>query len=91
MGFCLIPRYSIGSPAAVGIVRVLAPLLVNKPVLSQVTGDYGLELLQMGIRSSDCNTDPNYLGICIYDRTEIELIEIPSSCELTFPIKHVEI
>ena len=91
LGFCLIPRYSIGSPAAVGIVRVLAPLLVNKPVLSQVTGDYGLELLQMGIRSSDCNTDPNYLGICIYDRTEIELIEIPSSCELTFPIKHVEI
>lgn len=91
LGFCLIPRYSIGSPAAVGIVRVLAPLLVNKPVLSQVTGDYGLELLQMGIRSSNCNTDPNYLGICIYDRTEIELIEIPSSCELSFPIKHVEI
>ena len=87
LGFCLIPRYSNESPAAVGIVRVLAPLLENRPVLSQVTGVYGLELLQIGIKSSNCATDPNYLGICIYDHIEIDLIEIPTWCELTFPIK----
>lgn len=91
LGFCLIPRYSKSSPSAVGIVRVLGPLLKNRPVLIQLTGDYGLELLQMGKRSNNCATDPNYLGVCIYDRIKIYTVQIPTWCDVTFPKKQEEL
>jgi hypothetical protein len=87
VGFCLIPRYSRNSSAAVGIVRVLGPLLVNEPVFSQVTGEYGVELLQMGLTSDNCASDPQLIGICIYDRIDIESVNVPTWCESSFPLK----